>query len=511
MNASRFLSWIPRSTPAGLALVGVTYAVLTLLLVPTAESGHLLNVALVYLLVCLISAAFWGYMVGLISACAADLLVNFFFVPPVHTLSVSDGSGVIALLLFLAVAAVGGSMLSLLRRQVRIAEAGEAEAALLLQLSQDAARAISPRDAMERLCTAITRALGAKGCAILRKDAEWSVAAACGDATLSRDEANLAQEALRTGETVRYGNAVRARVPAIPRRSNARSLTFVPFRTPEPGALRIDGPIAPPTIGNVDRLLVAFANEASVADHRARLAEEARRVESLEKADQLKTALLSSVSHDLRSPLTAIKASVGSLRDPAVQWDPEDREGFLETIDSQTDRLTSTVANLLEMSRIDGGAVRPRFEPIEARPLLEEALLASAAALRDRPVQIDSEDGVWVRADYTLLFQALLNLLENAGRYSTPGGPICLAARRAADRVRLTVSDIGPGFPPAEAARVFDKFYRGHRSSGKAGAGLGLAIAKAMIEICAGTVTVSSGPTGTTFAIDLPRSEAPSL
>ncbi|MEO9254745.1 MAG: ATP-binding protein [Tepidiformaceae bacterium] len=498
-----------RKTALGLAIVAAVYALLTMAFTTLLDERHLLDVALVYLLVCLVASAYWGYVVGLASAVAAELLVNFFFVPPVNTFDARDFSSGVALLLFLAVATVGASMLSLLRRQVRLAEAGQAEASLLLQLTQEAASAITPRDAMERLCTAMTRALGAKGCAILRKDAEWSVVASCGDPSLSRDEANLAEEALRSGETVRFGGAVRARIPSMPRNRADRSLTFVPFQSPEHGALKFDGPLASPAFGDIDRLLRAFANEASVADHRARLADEARRVEALQKADELKTALLSSVSHDLRSPLTAIKTSVGSLRDRGIDWGQADRESFLETIESQTDRLTSTVTNLLEMSRIEGGAVRPRIEPIEARPLLEEAVLGGGSALADRAVTVDSPAGLWLRGDYTLLLQALTNLVQNAGRYSTPHEPVCLSARPKEHSVRLSIGDSGPGFPPAEAARIFEKFYRGSRSSNKDGTGLGLAIAKALVETCGGRISVTSSPAGTTFSVELPQSEPP--
>lgn len=509
MNASRRLSRKLRTTPGGLALVGVVYLLLTAGLTSFLDDTHLLNVALVYLLVCLLSAAYWGYVVGLISACAADLLVNFFFVEPVHTFTVQNSSSLIALLLFLAVATVGASMLSLLRREANRAAAGEAEASLLLHLTQEAASAVTPRDAMERLCTAITRAVGAKGCAMLRKGDEWSVVASCGDAGLTRAEANLAEQALASGETVRFGGAVRARIPSMPRRSIERSLTFVPFRTPNPGVLKIDGPIAPPRFVSSQRLLRAFANEAGVAEHRARLADEARRVETLQEADEFKSALLSSVSHDLRSPLTAIKASVGSLRDRQMGWSEEDTDGFLETIDSQTDRLTATVTNLLEMSRLEGGAARPRIEAIEARLLLDDAIVAAGESLAGRTVTNGAGEDIWLRADYGLVLQSVVNLLENAGKYSSPGCPVALGADRRGGRARLTISDEGPGFSPADASHIFEKFYRGSRSACNQGSGLGLSIAKAMVEICGGSVGATSSPDGTVFAIELPAVEPP--
>jgi two-component system, OmpR family, sensor histidine kinase KdpD len=348
---------------AGALATAAAYAALTVGLAPLLGSRHIVDVVLVYLLVCLASAAAWGFRVGLASAVAAQLLVNFFYVPPIHKFTVQEPENVVALMLFLAVAAVGASMLSLLRRQVQVAAARQAETSVLLELSQQAAHAVTPRDAMERLCSAMTRALHAKGCAILRLDGAWQVLASSGDSSLPRDEAGLAMRAMETGQVVRFGGAVHSRIPSMPRRTNERSLTFVPFRSQEPGVLRIDGAIQGPAGVGVERLLLAFADEASVAVHRARLAEEARRVEALEKADEFKTALLSSVSHDLRSPLTAIKASIDSLRDEEVTWSDGDREAFLETIESQTDRLSATVSSLLEMGRLEGGAVRPLLEP----------------------------------------------------------------------------------------------------------------------------------------------------
>ena len=226
----------------------------------------------------------------------------------------------------------------------------------------------------------------------------------------------------------------------------------------------------------------------------------------MERADELKTAILSSVSHDLRTPLTAIKAAVESLRDGEIDWSNEDRASFLETIEGQTDRLTATVSDLLEMSRLDGHAVTPSSEAIEVVPLLEEA---RAGAVFARQIQVEAPAGLWLRADYHLLLQALGNLLENADRYSAPGSLILLEARAEKATVRIDVADYGPGIPAADLPHIFEKFYRGKQNAEIKGSGLGLAIVKAMVELCSGSVAVSSSGSGTRFTIELPAARAP--
>ena len=246
-----------------------------------------------------------------------------------------------------------------------------------------------------------------------------------------------------------------------------------------------------------------------MAVHRFRLASDASRVQALERADEFKSAILSSVSHDLRSPLTAIKAAVESLRDDGIVWSQHDRASFLETIESQADRLTATVTKLLDMSRLEGRAVRATFEPVEVLPLLGEARAAAAPASAGRTIEIEAPEGLWLRADYHLLLQALGNLIENAARYSNPGGTIRMEGSREGERILLTVADRGPGIPPADLPHIFEKFYRGAKNENSKGTGLGLAIVKAMVELCEGTIEVGSGSGGARFSIDLPAARAP--
>lgn len=500
---ARAATWL-RTEPGGAGLAALTLAVVTGALVAVPGDRNLANVSLLYLLVTLLAAAGWGYRVGLATAVVADVVVNFFFVAPVHRFTVQDPANVVALGFFLAVAGVGAAMLSRLRRQARIAEARRAEAAAVLDLTTELAHA-SPPTALYRLCVAVSRALGARGTAILLQDDRWRVAATTGDESLTQDDIALARASVEGRQLVRQ----RPKSPVAPG-GRSELTTFVPLPRGVPGVLRIRGDLRTPAFVDADRLLGTFASEAALAIERARLAEEARRTESLRRADETKSALLSSVSHDLRSPLTAIKAAVGSLRDHAIAWSDEDRDGFLGAIESQADRLAATVDHLLQMSRLEGGVVEPRLEPIEVAALLEDAAQLTRSQLAGRPpLEVAQAESLWVEGDYQLLLQSLVNLIENAARYSKPGGAIRLAAQRSRGRLELSVADEGPGIPPEDLARIFEKFYRGSTAGKVRGSGLGLSIVRAMVELCGGTIEVASSPAGSVFTIRLVAARPP--
>ncbi len=509
MSIPRAPAWALRRS-SGVIAVAVALTVTTAILAPLLSERHLLAVALLYLLIALIAAAAWGYVVGGIAALAADLIVNFFYIEPVHTLTVQKPVHAVALMLYLAVALVGASMLALLRRQVELATARRAEAEMLLKLTSELAHATS-RVALERLCAAVAQTLHARGAAILSQDGAWHILATTGDSreVLSRDDQALATEVAASGGIVRTGAA--ARRVRLPGPGDTR--TFVPIsnRAGAPAVLRIRGEIAAPRLVDIDGLLTAFGNEAALALERVRLAADARQAEELRRADEFKNVILSSVSHDLRSPLTAIKAAVGSLRSPGTAWNDSDRAAVLATIETEVDRLTATVTGLLEMSRLEGGTVRARIEPLRVRERLDDARSAAQAVGAGRVVTTDIEGDPWVQGDETFLLRVLGNLVENAARYSTPGGSIRLCARASGPRVLISVADEGPGVAPADLPHVFEKFYRGRDASGTArGSGLGLAIARAMVELCGGSIRVENTGTGAEFTVEL-RAAVPAV
>lgn len=497
------LPWLPsflRSRRAGMVLSVASLIALTAVLAPFLAGAYPLNVALLFFLVVLVASTLWGFAVGLLSALVAALMLNYFFVLPLHTLAVATNESVTALLLFFAVALVGAGMLSLLRKEVASAQTRATEVHLLLELNQALAAAPSPSGALEALCAVTARALHATACGILIDDGSgWAVLASAG----REGATHLA--ALGEGDRRSATAAVAGDEPVSAARDPSGADLFVPFPRGSHyrGVLHITGTSA--RTGVVEHgLVAALAAEASVSVERSRLAREAQEAEVLRRADALKGVLLSSMSHDLSTPLTAIKAAVGNLRDPEIVWTDADTRGFLRAIEDESDRLAATVDDLLQMSRLEEGMVQPLIEPVQVSLLLRDALQAAKPGLAGRHACVSSDDSLWIAVDYGLFMRALGNLIENSIRYSQPDGCISLMASMHDDHVRIVVRDNGPGIGPDESPHVFEKFYRGTAARSAPGTGLGLSIVKTIVELCGGQIAVLPGSNGAKFAIDLP-------
>ncbi len=246
--------------------------------------------------------------------------------------------------------------------------------------------------------------------------------------------------------------------------------------------------------------LLVFVGVAGVVSNfalnAARRAEDAARVRLLAQANELRNALLQAVSHDLRTPLSTIKASVSSLTAGDVAWSPEQISEFLASIDAETDRLTTLVANLLDMSRLQAGALHPALRPVG----LEEVVPAALASLGQRAASVDAdltEELPLVTADPALLERAVANLVDNAVRWSPPGVRVRVEAAASGGRVSLSVVDRGPGIPAAERERVFQPFQRhGDHPAAGTGVGLGLAIARGFLQAMHGGVEIEETPGG---------------
>jgi two-component system sensor histidine kinase KdpD len=248
------------------------------------------------------------------------------------------------------------------------------------------------------------------------------------------------------------------------------------------------------------RVLNAFTAQLRAAVERRRLHTEADRAGALVQANELRAALLQAVSHDLRTPLAAIKASVSSLRQDDVDWSRDEVADFLVTIEEETDRLTTLVGNLLDMSRLQAGVIRPTLRAVG----IDEVLPSALAGLADRGESIDidiPETLPAVRADAALLERVLANLIDNAVKWSPPDRAVRVAAGCVDDRVELRVVDHGPGIPPAERARVFSPFQRLGDSPGIAGVGLGLAVARGFVTAMDGELSYDDTPGGGATAV----------
>ena len=528
IQLSSRMNLVARDPRAGVLATFAGTAGLVSAMAPFQDEIGLLNEGLALLVLTLAVSATWGLRVGLFAALLTNLALNFFFIPPLHQLTVQDPHNVFGLLAFLTVSILGGSLLSRARAAAELAQRRQAETEIVLQLSRDLIGRTDPTDALTALCDNAVRAMGAAGAAVLSKlGYQWTVLASTGSAGAGRlvdtNERVIAERAVESGRVASRGHtgigSSRTRrivVPSGGARGRVAEMTegtaFAPLNVGERqlGVLRLDGPIQNPVFrDHPEDLLEAFAREAALGVQRVELARAASHAEALREADEMKTALMTSISHDLKTPLAGITASVSSLLDNTVEWTDEDRESFLQTIASQASRLNRVISDILDLNRIEAGVVKPALSDAGVRDLLNEAAERTRVATAGRAVGVITTDDLRVRADRSLILQALVNLIENAAKYSTARGAIRLSAVRTGAGVDLLVEDEGPGIAAADLPHVFERFYRAEEQSRRVkGSGLGLAIVKGFVTLSGGAVRVESSADGTRFTITLPASSA---
>jgi two-component system sensor histidine kinase KdpD len=251
---------------------------------------------------------------------------------------------------------------------------------------------------------------------------------------------------------------------------------------------------------------MAFASQGSLALERARLAEADRRARVLEESDRLKSSLLSSVSHELRSPLVTIKASVTSLRSGAVDWDSEARDELLGAVEEETDHLNLLVGNLLSMSRIETGALNPQREWNALGEIVGSVIKRMRQETERHPIKIEfPEELSLVPVDYVQMEQVFTNLISNSAKYSPEDTPILIRSWQVNDReIQVQVINQGPPVPEEHLERIFDKFYRVTAADRVTGTGLGLSICKGIVEAHGGRIWAENLPGGFAFNFTLP-------
>ncbi len=256
------------------------------------------------------------------------------------------------------------------------------------------------------------------------------------------------------------------------------------------------------------QLLETFAGVVGSALERTDLAEEARRAHLRAETEQLRSALLSSVSHDLRTPLGVVTGATSALLDEDAPTDEATRRELLQTAHEEALRLSRLVRNLLDMTRLEAGALKVKKGPVSVEELVGSALGRTADRLAGREVRTSVPSDLLAACDAVLVEQVLINLLENATKYSPPGSPIDLAARKEDEMVAIDISDRGPGVPEADADRVFEKFARVHEGEG-GGVGLGLTICRGIVQAHGGSIQVlQRAGGGATFRFTLPAAPA---
>jgi two-component system sensor histidine kinase KdpD len=414
---------------------------------------NLTSEALLFLLTVVGVACIGGVASAVIASVTASLLLNYWFVPPAGQFTLDDPNALLALTVFAVVAAVVAAVVD-----------------RSLRLSRRSARATAEAETMSSLAGTIVRG-GATIPALVERTRE----------TFGMDSAELVDEP-----------------PDAARASEAAGATVVPAG---PGAfLVLRGRTLP---SSERRVLAAFAAHVGAAVERARLAEAAAEVEPVKAADRMRTALLRAVGHDLRTPLAAGWAAVTSLRSRDVEFSPEDRDELLATADESMARLNRLIENLLDLSRLQAGALTLNLRATT----LEEVLPAALADTPDAEVA-DLEEIPAVLADPPLLERVIANLVGNAARHSPAGRRVLLTSSAHAGRVEVRVVDRGPGLPPTDRDRLFEPFQRLGDTDNTTGLGLGLALARGLTEAMDGTLTPEDTPGGgLTMVLSLPFAE----
>jgi signal transduction histidine kinase len=442
---------------AGVILVA-GLPLLTAALVAGQQRLSLADDLLIYLVAVVAVAVVGGFWPAVLAAVTSSLLLNWYFTRPVHTLTIADPQNLLALLLFVTVAVTVSSVVHLAAHRALQAARSSEEAAELLALAQTV---LGGADTPVAVLDHLTGTQGGRAELVEQVGDHWIRVAASGTAPLG---------------------AVSVRVQA------------------RPGlALIVSAQSGQVTA----RLLDGFAAQAAAALDRDRLRTQAAQAEALAEGNRMRTALLAAVSHDLRTPLASIKASVSTLRQTDVQWTPADEAALLATIEQGADRLDALIGNLLDMSRLSTGSLQPFLRPTaidEVAPVALRGLDGGSAVRLFVPDRLPL-----VRTDPGLLERVLANLFANALAYSPPARPPVLQARQAASSVILEIIDRGPGVPDEQKARMFEPFERLDTRNPGNGVGLGLAVVKGFLDTMGGSVAAADTPGGgLTIRVTLP-------
>lgn len=457
-------------------LAVVSIAVTTGILFFLRGTGNTPLIALLFLLPVGLSTAYWGLGSGILSALCAFLAFNYFFIPPYYTLTVHQTNDVFVLVVFLIVAIVISQLVGRAQSGMDAATAREREATRLYELSTALA---GLQDDQAIVCVLAEQTLQTFGA----DRVELSVA--------SSAQAEKVECFLPTDSH-------------SPERAPERLLTLKTARG-RFGELRLwrDGRGIQPS---EERLLQTFASQGAMALERAWLSETETRAKVLEESDRLKSALLSSVSHELRTPLSTIRAAVTSLRSGEVAWESSAREDLLAAVDDESDHLNRLVGNLLDMSRIESGALKPSRQWNLLSEIVGSVVARMKPAAEQHKLVIDiPEDLPLVPVDYVQMEQVFGNLLSNSLKYAPPATLISISARKQDEtNLLVQVRNQGPHVPAEHLDRIFDKFYRVTAADRVTGTGLGLSICKGIVEAHGGHIWAENLSAGFAFNFTVP-------
>jgi two-component system sensor histidine kinase KdpD len=470
-------------------------ALITLLGVPIHTLIEPTNLVMLYLAVVVVAAIYLGRGPSIVAAVLSVLAFDFLFVPPRFTFVVSDTQYLVTFAGLLIVGLVISTLTAQTREQAEVAQRREAQTAALYELSQDLAAAMGLEAIMQTVIAHVGQTFSRKALILLPEGEVVKPYALSPGMTLDENELAVAAWAFQHGQPAGRGT------DTLP----AATVRYLPLKTAH-GVVGVLG--VQPSDPDVHltpeqrRLLEVFASQAALAIERAQLAEQARQAQLLQATEKLQTALLNSISHDLRTPLVSITGALSSLQEDSISLDEATRQSLVETAYEEARRLNRLVGNLLDMTRIEAGAMRVIAEPCDVQDVIGSTLDRLADRLKDRPVTVDVPPTLpLVPMDFVLIVQVLVNLLDNALKYSPPDTPIEVRAQLADAYLEIAVADRGVGIPPEDLVRVFDKFYRVQQPGSVTGTGLGLSICKGIIEAHGGTIKADNHAGGGTVVI----------
>jgi two-component system sensor histidine kinase KdpD len=439
------------------------------------------TVALMFLVTVLLTSAYWGLRYAVVMALGAAGAFNFFFLPPIRTFTIADPQNWVALFAFLVTALVASNLAERARREAEGAKQRRREVERLFSLSQRLLASENVLELLNALPLYVQETFSVSNVAVMAADHPTVYRSSLD----TKFEESVLRSTLLRGEPITQGG-----VSYVPLRLGMRTV----------GALSVTG-------DSLSReTLDALGSLAGLTIERARALEALSKNRAEQEHERLRSALLDSVTHEFRTPLTSIKASVTTLLSSAALGD-QGRHELLTVIDEETDRLNRLVGEAAEMAQLDSGMFKLDLQPHSIEDALEPALQDAKPSLESHPVEVvASAELPKVRMDAQRIREVLMHLLENAGKYSPAGVPIKVTSEVQGDQLATSVADRGPGIDSFEQSLIFEKFYRGQNQRYSApGTGMGLAIAKVIVEAHGGKIgVVSQLGSGSVFSFSLP-------
>jgi two-component system sensor histidine kinase KdpD len=451
------------------------------------------NLVVIYLLITVVAAIFLGRGPAILASILSVVAFDYFFVPPHLTLAVSDTEYILTFLGLLSVGLVISYLTAQVREQAEAAQRREAQTAALYELGRDLTATVGLEAVAETIISHISQTFSREVAIFLPEGNVLKLFTASPGLTVAENELAVATWAFEHGQLAGRGT------DTLP----DASMHYQPLKTTR-GVIGVLGvkPSGSGTYLSPDqrRTLDAFVNQVALAIEGARLTEQARQTELLEATETLQTALLNSISHDLRTPLVSITGALSSLDEASPALDEEVRRSLIETAREEADRLNRLVGNLLDITRLEAGAMRLHREACDVQELIGSALEQIGTRLKDRLLTVDIPAKLpLVPMDFVLFSRVLVNVIDNALKYSPADVPIEIRTQISDQCLEITVADRGEGIPPEDLERVFDKFYRVQRPDNVSGTGLGLSISKGIVEAHGGSIQAENRRGGGTI------------